>query len=54
MKNDVETKSKMNKLHSIVIVQDSETHEAISPHPYKGRYSIRYDEVHGWPPTPEE
>ena len=44
----------MNKLNSKVIVQDCETLEAISPNRYKGRYSIRYDEVHGWPATPDE
>ena len=39
---------------SIVMVQDAETHEQLSPHAYRGRYSIRYDEGHGWPATPED
>lgn len=40
--------------NSIVMVQDAVTHEQLSPHRYKGRYSVRYDETQGWPATPEE
>ena len=49
--NKSETKSRHQ---SIVIVQDAETKQIVSPHHYKGRYSTKYDETHGWPPTPED
>ena len=51
----LDKRRKSARSHSIVIVEDAETHEEVSPSPnYKGRYSSAYDEVHGWPATPEE
>ena len=39
---------------SIIIVEDAETHQKISTPTHRGRYSTAYDEVHGWPATPED
>ena len=35
-------------------MQDAETKDIVSPKIYKGRYSAKYDDTHGWPPTPED